>query len=78
LPFAVRCLATRWRVQGKADPAAPGSAVAAAIASAVARAAGMRRTRAATATIYETDLTLVASVEHELKAELRLDRRRGW
>jgi hypothetical protein len=78
LPFAIRCLATWWRVQGTSDPASPGAAVAAAVASAVARAAGIRRTRAATATTYNTDLTLLESVEHKLDTELRLDRLRGW
>jgi hypothetical protein len=78
LPFAVRCLATWWRMQGNDDRASPPGATAAAVASAVARAAGIRRTRAATATTYETDLALVESVEHRLKAELRLDRLRGW
>jgi hypothetical protein len=78
LPFAVRCLATWWRVQGNVDPSSPATAVAAAVASAVARAAEIRRTRAATATTYKTDISLVESVEHELKAELRLDRGRGW
>jgi hypothetical protein len=38
----------------------------------------MRRARAATATTYDTNLTLIKSVEHELTAELRLDRARGW
>jgi len=78
LPFAVRCLATWWRIESKADPSSPSAAVAAAIAVAVGRAAGMRRSRSATATTYNTDLTLVKSVEHELTAELRLDRARGW
>jgi hypothetical protein len=78
LPFAVRCLATWWRVQGSADPTAPPRAVAAAVASAVARAAGLRLRRAKTAATYETDLTLIESVEDELKAELLLDRGRGW
>ena len=78
LPFAVRCLATWWHVRDKVDPSSPRAPVAAAIASAVARAAGMRRTRAQTATTYETDLTLIESVEHELEAELHLDRKRGW
>jgi hypothetical protein len=78
LPFAVRCLATWWRVQDRSDPSSPCAAVAAAVASAVARAAGVRRTRAETAESYETDLTLVASVEQQLTAELRLDRARGW
>ncbi len=32
---------------------------------------------AETATIYETDVSLTESVAHELKAELRIDRRRG-
>jgi hypothetical protein len=65
-------------VQGNVDPSSPATAVAAAVASAVARAADIRRTRAATATTYKTDISLVESVEHELKAELRLDRGRGW
>jgi len=34
--------------------------------------------RARTATIYETDLASVVSVEEELTAELRLDGGRGW
>jgi hypothetical protein len=78
LPFAVRCLATWWRVQDKADPSSPRAAVAAAVAIAAGRAARMRRARAATATTYDTNLTLIKSVEHELTAELRLDRARGW
>jgi hypothetical protein len=78
LPFAIRCLATWWRVEGSPDPSSPSGAVAAAIACAVARAAGVRRMRARTATIYETDLASVVSVEEELKAELRLDGGRGW
>jgi hypothetical protein len=78
LPFAVRCLATWWRIQIKADPSSPSAAVAAAIAVAVGRAAGMRRSRPATAAAYNTDLTLVKSVEHGLTAELCLDRARGW
>jgi hypothetical protein len=78
LPFAVRCLATWWRIESKADPSSPSAAVAAAIAVAVGRAAGMRRSRPVTAATYNTDLTLLKSVEHELTAELRLDRARGW
>jgi hypothetical protein len=78
LPFAVRCLATWWRVQDKADPSFPPAAIAAAIAIAAGRAAGMRRARSATATSYDTNLTVIKAVEQELAAELRLDRARGW
>jgi hypothetical protein len=78
LPFAVRCLAIWWRIQDRADPSWPHAAVAAAIAIAAGRAAGYRRPRAAVATTYNTDLTLVQPMEHELTAELRLDPARGW
>jgi hypothetical protein len=78
LPFTVRCLATWWRVHGRADPSMPAGASAAAVASAVARAAGMRRTRSETATTYATEIEIVASVADELSAELRLNRARGW
>ena len=78
LPFAVRCLAAWWRIASKADPSFPSAAVAAAIAVAVGRAAGMRRSRPVTAATYNTDLTLLKSVEDELTAELRVDRARGW
>jgi hypothetical protein len=78
LPFAVRCLATWWRFQDKANPSFPRAAVAAAVVIATGRAAGIRRARAATATTYDTDLASVKSVEHQLTAELSLDRARGW
>jgi hypothetical protein len=78
LPFAVRCLATWWRVQKHADPAESHAAVAAAVAGAVARAAQMRRTRAEGAAIYGTDPALVERAAHTLKGDLRLDRARGW
>jgi hypothetical protein len=78
LPFTLRCLATWWRVQSRADPSMPPGASAAAVASAVARAAGMRRTRSETATTYATGIEIVASVADELGAELRLGRARGW
>jgi hypothetical protein len=78
LPFAIRCLATWWRAEGSTDPSWPSAAVAAAVAAAVSRAADTRRTRARTATIYETDLASIVSVEEELTTELRLDRGRGW
>src|SRR5205814_1803568 len=78
LPFAVRCLATWWRVRDRADVSVSPGAAAAMVATAVARAAGIRRARSEAARLYETDPELIASLEPELKGELRLDRRRGW
>jgi hypothetical protein len=76
LPFVVRCLATWWRVRDRAEPSTPGAA--AVITAAVARAAGIRRTRAEAAAMYWTDPDQLEAVERALKAELRLDRKRGW
>jgi hypothetical protein len=77
LPFAVRCLATRWRAGHGSEPSPP-AAAGAAIASAVARAAGLRRTRAELAQRYGTQLEAIELLEQALEPELRLDRRRGW
>ncbi|MGH2947671.1 MAG: hypothetical protein ACRDPC_15705 [Solirubrobacteraceae bacterium] len=78
LPFAVRCLATWWRVQKAADRDEPPGAFAAAVAAAVARAAGMRRARAETAAIYQIPVADVQRAAASLGGALRLDRARGW
>jgi len=55
LPFAIRCLATWWRLKDEGDPIATNEAVAAAVARAVARAARIKRTLNESATMYGTD-----------------------
>jgi len=78
LAFAVRCLATWWRVQKGADPAESPAVVAAAVSGAVARAAQMRRSRAEAAVLYGTDAALVERAAQALKGDLCFDRARGW
>ena len=78
LPFAIRCLAARWRLPERSDPIATDEAVAAAVASAVARAAGIKRALNDTAAMYGTDPPLVSLTERALTAGLGIDRARGW
>ena len=79
LPFALRCLATWWRIRPGIDPSVGDPALAATVATAVARAAGVTRTvKAATAAIYGADPTLVTATARKLQAQLQLDPRRGW
>ncbi len=79
LPFAVRCIATWWRIGPVIDPSAGDAALAAAVATAVARAAGVtRNVRAETASIYGVDASLVTTTSRKLQTLLQLDPRRGW
>jgi hypothetical protein len=79
LPFAIRCLATWWRIRPVIDPSVGDAALAATVATAVARAAGVTRNlRAETAVIYGADSTLVTTTGRKLQALLQLDPRRGW
>ena len=78
LPFAIRCLAARWRLPERSDPIATDEAVAAAVASAVARAAGIKRALNETAAMYGTDPPLVTLTERALTAGLGIDPARGW
>jgi hypothetical protein len=78
LPFAIRCLATWWRLKDRVDSPSPAEALAATVASAVARATGTRRTGNKGATLYRTDPLLVSLTAHTLRDELRLDPERGW
>ncbi len=78
LPFVVRCLATWWRVEASADPNEPAGAVAATIARAIARAAGMPRSQAETASLYETELRDMKRVARDLSSVLRISGARGW
>jgi hypothetical protein len=78
LPFAIRCLATWWRLKDRVDSPAPDEAVAATVASAVGRATGARRASKDVAPLYQTDPRLMASTAHALKDELRLNPERGW
>jgi hypothetical protein len=78
LPFAVRCLATWWRLEDAVDAGRSPSTTAAAVAGAVARAAGMRRGRADAAEDYGADAVAVDQVTRAHGSLLRLDRDRGW
>jgi hypothetical protein len=79
LPFALRCLATWWRIQPRIDPGVGHAQLAATVASAVASAAGITRTvRAETAAVYGADPTVVATTGRRLGPELQLDPHRGW
>ena len=77
LPFAVRCLATWWRVERHCPPH-PTAAVAATIAAAVARAAGLRRPPAHASSLYAAATESAKSAALDLRAHLGLDRSRGW
>ena len=77
LPFAVRCLATWWRVERHCPPHSP-AAVAAAISAAVAKATGLRRPAAHASAIYATAPESAEGAALDLRAHLRLDRTRGW
>lgn len=78
LPFAIRCLAVRWRLPERSDHIATDEAVAAAVTSAAARAAGIKRALNETAAMYGTDPLLVTPTERALKAGLGIDPVRGW
>jgi hypothetical protein len=78
MPFAIRCLATWWRIRPKVNPRFPDEAVAATVASAVARCAGVKRSSAESAAIYGADALLVALTSSALRSELQLDPGRGW
>lgn len=79
LPFAIRCLATWWRIRPLIDPSMGDTALAATVATALARAAGVtRNVRAETAAIYGADPTLVTTTARKLQTLLQLDPRRGW
>lgn len=78
LPFAIRCLAGRWRLPERSDPIATNEAMAAAVASAEARAAGIKRALNETAAMYGTDPPLVTLTERALTAGLGIDPARGW
>jgi hypothetical protein len=78
LPFAIRCLATWWRLKDRIDSPSPDEAVAATVASAVARATGTRRTSDDVVATYRTDPRVMALTAHALQDELRLDPSRGW
>ena len=77
LPFAVRCLATWWRVERHCPPHPP-EAAAAAIAAALTTAAGLRRPPAHTSSIYATAPEGLESATPDLREHLSLDRNRGW
>lgn len=77
LPFAVRCLATWWRVE-RYRPPHPTAAVAAAVATAVAKATGLRRPPAHASAIYATSPESVGRAALDLRTHLSLDRNRGW
>ena len=77
LPFAVRCLATWWRVERHCPPHPP-AAIAAAIASAVAKAAGLRRSRAQASSLYASEPGHAERAASDLGVHLKLDRRWGW
>jgi hypothetical protein len=76
LPFAIRCLATWWRM--RSDHAAGHDAAAAAVAHAVAKACGMRRTKDGAATMYGIEVAALDRAADALGGALRLDRARGW
>jgi hypothetical protein len=78
LPFAVRCLATWWRLREAAAPNEAPPALAAAVAAAVGRAAGTRRKRAEIAASYGTSPDALDQTARALGTHLRLDRARGW
>jgi hypothetical protein len=77
LPFAVRCLATWWRVERHCPPHPP-AAIAAAIASAVVKAAGLRRSRAQASSLYASEPGHAERAASDLGVHLKLDRRWGW
>jgi hypothetical protein len=79
VPFALRCLATWWRIRPAIAASVDNAALAATVASAVARAAGVTRTvRAETAAIYGVDARLITTTARKLQDQLQLDPRRGW
>lgn len=77
LPFAVRCLATWWRVERHCGPHPP-AAVAVAISLAVAKAAGLRRSRARASSLYAPEPEHAERAASGLRAHLSLDRGWGW
>jgi hypothetical protein len=78
LPFAVRALATWWRIEGQVAPSHEPGAISGAVAAAVSRASALGRRRSEISERYGIPIAAIETVEREAGKALKLDRERGW